>query len=264
MKKLLLAVICFIPFSAFANFSVEVVETFPARTDQALAPGQHFYVHLRYTSETPVRIFVRPYTAGNLSNAITSGSVSLPPGSEETLGWFAMRSQGRVDEYRVSTYIKGSGGQEDILTVPVKLQWQPGGTMTNTGIPEWVARINQRNEALAKAEREQAATGSSAGDSILGMIIMPLLFGLPLLAIVLCALAFVRWKGGWRYAGGFPLALFALWLVKFLFDITRDPSSHNLWPFELLMWSVPTLAWLLILILVRKARTPEDPGPAPV
>jgi len=109
--------------------------------------------------------------------------------------------QGMVDEYRVSTYIKGGSGREDILTVPVRLAWQPGGVMTESGQPEWVARITQRNEVLAKAEWEKSAQESSAGDVIVSMVIMPLLFGLPLLAIVLCVIAFVRWKGGWRYAG---------------------------------------------------------------
>lgn len=253
MNKFIFLVLSLFSLAAVAEVSVEVVETFPAQTDQALAVDQSFYVHLKYSSDLPARIYVRPYVDGAQSNAISHGAVLLPPGSGETLGWFALRSPGTVDGYRVSVDTKNSGYPEDVLTVPVKLQWQPGGVMTNTGQPEWIGRINQINEALSRAERANVEMESSGfGTMLLGMVLMPLLFGIPLLALVLCVVAVIRWEGRWRYAGALPLVLLGIWLVNFIYDVTKDPTSHNLWPFELLYWAGFTFVWLVLWFVVKK------------
>jgi hypothetical protein len=189
--------------------------------------------------------------------------VLLPPGSGETLGWFALREPGVVNEYRISADTKNSGYPEDVLTVPVHLEWKPEGIMTDSGRPEWIGRINQINEALFAAERANAAMQSSGfGTTLLGLLVIPLLFGIPLLVLALCVVAVVRWKGGWRYAGGLPLVLFGIWLVMFLIDVARDPTSHNLWPFEMLMWAGYTAVWLTVLFIVRKLTARKtDAGP---
>ena len=253
MNKFIFLLFYFLSLPAVATVSVEVVETFPEQTDQALAVDQSFYVHLRYSSDVPVRIFVRPYTAGERSNAISHGAVMLPPGSGETLGWFALRTPGVVDGYRVSVDTTNSGYPEDVLTVPVKLEWKPGGVITHTGQPEWINRITLLHEEMRKAEyANRQMESDSFGMMLLGMVLMPLLFGIPLLALVLCVVAVIRWQGRWRYAGGLPLVLFGIWLVKFLYDVTKDPTSHNLWPFELLYWAGFTLVWLLVWFVVKK------------
>ena len=253
MNKFMFLLFYFLSLPAVATVSVEVVETFPEQTDQALAVDQNFYVHLRYSSDLPVRIYVRPYSDGERSSAISHGAVMLPPGSGETLGWFAMRTPGVVDGYRVSVDTTNSGYPEEVLAVPVTLEWKPGGVMTNTGKPEWVDRINQLHAAMSKAERANAEMDSSGfGTMLLGMLIMPLLFGIPLLAIVLCIVAMILWKGIWRLAGGVPLVLFGIWLVNFLIDVTKDPTSHNLWPFELLYWAAFAWVWLIVWFVVKK------------
>ena len=251
MFRALILACCFITLPATAGVSVEVVDTWPG-TDQSLDVQQKFYVLLQYTSEQPVRIYVRPYTAGKHSNAITHGAVSLPAGTNETLGWFAMRSAGVVDEIRIAVDSKNSGYPENVLTVPVQLAWQPGGMVTGSGQPEWIARINQRNDELWLAEQKKAAEETSVAEKGLGSLIILILFGIPLVTLALCVLAVVRWKGIWLNAGGVPLVMFALWLALFLFDVSRDPTSHNLWPFELLIWSSVTLFWLLTWFVARK------------
>lgn len=242
----------FSPLSAAAAVSVEVMETFPAPSVRALAVDQSFYVHIRYASETPLRIHVRPVTRDEEGSAINGGSVLLPPGSGETLGWFALRAPGVVNEYRIAVDAENIGYPKDVLAVPITLEWKQGGVMTDTGRPDWVATINQRNEALWKAEQKNAEMDSPFLNLMLGLLLMPLLFGIPLLAIALSIVALVRWTGPWRHAGGLPLVFFAIWLVLFIFDLTRDPTSHNLWPFEMLYWAGLTLAWLFALFVARK------------
>lgn len=253
MNKIIFLVLSLFSLTAMAEVSVEVIETFPAQTDQPLAVDQNFYVYVRYTSDLPLRIYVRPYTSGKSAKAISHGSVMLPPGDGETLGWFAMREPGVVDEYRISVDTKNSGYPEDVLSVPVQLEWKPGGVMTNTDQPAWVGNINQIHEAMMQAERANAAMESSGAETMFfGMLIMPLLFGTPLLALLLCVIAAIRWQGRWRFAGVVPLLLFGVWLAKFLFDVARDPTSHNLWPFEMLYWAGLTFVWLVVWFVVKK------------
>jgi len=252
MNKFIFLILYFISWSALAGVTVEVIDTFPETSGQSLAVDQNFYVHLRYTSDTPVRIYVRPYTQGQPSNAISSAAVLLPPVADEALGWFALRAPGVVDEYRVLVDAENSGYPKEILSVPVTLEWKAGGIMTDTGMPDWIASLNQRDAALMQAAQRNAEREHPVRNTVLGLLLMPLLFGIPLLALALSVVAVIRWPGGWRYAGGLPLLAFAIWLMNFTIDVTRDPTSHNLWPFELLYGAGYALAWLGVLFVARK------------
>jgi hypothetical protein len=244
------------PLSSAAAVSVAVPETFPAASTAVLEVDQSLYLRIAYTSDTPVRIHVRPVLQDGSNNYITGGSVLLPSGNGETLGWFALRAPGIVTGYRIAADTDNSGYPKELTTLPARIEWKRGGMMTDTGPPAWIDDINRRNEALWKAEMRNSKSKSPFFDLVLGLVIVPLLFGIPLLALALSIVASIRWTGAWRYAAGLPLALSAIWLVNFLVDVTRDSTSHNLWPFELLYWAVPTLAWLAALYVARKWRTP--------
>lgn len=73
----------------------------------------------------------------------------------------------------------------------------------------------------------------------------------PPLGYVLAQRAALRWQGGWRMASLAPLAGWALWTLNFAVDVARDPSSHNLLPFEILMGVLLALGWLGALALGR-------------
>jgi hypothetical protein len=46
--------------------------------------------------------------------------------------------------------------------------------------------------------------------------------------------ALVRWQDGWRWAALVPLLL-VLWVgLNIMLGVRADPTSHNLWPFEVL------------------------------
>ena len=51
-------------------------------------------------------------------------------------------------------------------------------------------------------------------------------------------------------------------VARIAFDTARDPTSHNLWPFEIVIWGVPTFVvwWVLRLALrgVTLSDTPAD------
>lgn len=41
-------------------------------------------------------------------------------------------------------------------------------------------------------------------------------------------------------------------LLRLQIDTARDPTSHNLWPFEIVMWGAFSCAWMLMLGFAHK------------
>ena len=61
-----------------------------------------------------------------------------------------------------------------------------------------------------------------------------------------------RSRGGWRIAAAAPVVMMALVVLRILVDAARDPTSHNLWPFEIVMWGGFSCLWMLVSGLVHK------------
>lgn len=58
----------------------------------------------------------------------------------------------------------------------------------------------------------------------------------------------------WQLLAWIPVTPLAVWGVYVAIGITRDPTSHNLWPFELAAWVLlSVLLWLLFVALRRLA-----------
>ena len=67
------------------------------------------------------------------------------------------------------------------------------------------------------------------------------------------ARALVRWRGGWRWAALVPLLLVLGVVLKIVVETRADPTSRNLWPFEVLVVVVISSAVLGLLELCRIA-----------
>ena len=65
--------------------------------------------------------------------------------------------------------------------------------------------------------------------------------------------ALVSWRGGWRMAAAVPAALMGFVVIRLLVGISIDPTSHNLWPFEILMVGVLSTVIMVLLTLARRA-----------
>jgi hypothetical protein len=91
-------------------------------------------------------------------------------------------------------------------------------------------------------------------DTLLGLLAVPVLFGLPLAYAGLQVLVLRRWAGGWRLAAALPVLGWTLWAANFAYDVGRDPTSHNLFPFEVLMGAVAAAGYLGCLALLRRIR----------
>jgi len=60
-----------------------------------------------------------------------------------------------------------------------------------------------------------------------------------------------RWRGRWRIAAAVPACAMLFVVLRIVVDTTRDPTSHNLWPFEILQIGVVSLAIVGALKLAR-------------
>ena len=71
-------------------------------------------------------------------------------------------------------------------------------------------------------------------------------------AIAVDVLCLRRWRGAWRAAAALPLVALAIWAIVIVVSVLRDPTSHNLWPMELVLWGAGGLAYLGIVALARR------------
>ncbi|MFL5334835.1 MAG: hypothetical protein ACJ8H8_17000 [Geminicoccaceae bacterium] len=89
-------------------------------------------------------------------------------------------------------------------------------------------------------------------EMLLGFLGLPLLLAVPGVYVWVQAKLLRRWVGGWWLAAGLPLLGWAVWTGAFARDIARDPTSHNLFPFEILIGAVAALGYLGCLALLRR------------
>ena len=66
---------------------------------------------------------------------------------------------------------------------------------------------------------------------MLGVLVLLLLF------VVAEIWALVRWTGTWRAAAVACGLAVCLALGRIALDIRANPASHNMWPFEVIIWS---------------------------
>jgi len=61
-----------------------------------------------------------------------------------------------------------------------------------------------------------------------------------------------HWRGGWRVAAAIPAAIMAFVVLRIVWDGFLDPTSHNLWPFEILMAGAGSAIFMAFLHGLRK------------
>jgi len=143
-----------------------------------------------------------------------------------------------------------------VLTYPVHVM--AGGREPHAeGAPEWVARLK-----AADAERQRLAhqTYANRAESPFASLIVSL-FMISVLVLGGCGFAMplralLRWRGGWRMAAAVPAALMGFVIVRLLVGVSIDRTSHNLWPFEILMVGLLSTVIMVVLTLARRASGP--------
>ena len=68
------------------------------------------------------------------------------------------------------------------------------------------------------------------------------------------------WQGVWRLLGVVPIAIMVTVPLNIMVGMAYDPTSHNLFPFELVVYCVPSfIFWAIIVHLHSKAAKKDTP-----
>ncbi|HTT42650.1 MAG TPA: hypothetical protein VMG33_06220 [Steroidobacteraceae bacterium] len=236
-----------------AATSVSVLETYPDGDEVTLGRNQNFYLRLHYESDEAVGIWARPYFHGQPANAGSNGSYSYS-GSGEALGWFFFSgNRGEVDEIRISVGNGSTSGTPVLLRYPVHVRPSEQAA-DSSDEPEWVARLKAADAARQRlAAQEYANRPTSPFSSVLVSLFMIAVLALGVGGFVLPVRALRRWRGGWRLAAAVPAALMGFVVLRILVGVSIDPTSHNLWPFEILMAGLLSTVGMGLMSLARRA-----------
>ena len=244
--------------SVQAGASVRVVETWPAGKEVVLGRNQNFYLRLAYDTDAPVGIWIAAYYQGKRVNVGSSPSPTYS-GSGEALGWFFFMQPGEeMDEIRIRA---GDGSTRHTPDVAI---WRGhivagSGASEVTTQPEWVTRMLAETSAAQEAAyHAQMNKPTSAGDYALFNGFMLAMLALGVAGFAAPAWGLWRWRGGWRLAAAVPAAMMAFVVLRLVFDTARDPTSHNLWPFEILMTGALSAGVIAVLGAIRKRVVTED------
>ena len=78
------------------------------------------------------------------------------------------------------------------------------------------------------------------------------MFAIGLVGLGAPAWALWRWRGIWRVLAAIPAALMAWTVLNIVVGVARDPTSHNLWPFEILLFGGFGAASIAVMALFRR------------
>lgn len=248
---LLVAVTLVASVHARAESTARVVETFPG-TDAALGRNESFYVRIQYRSDQPISLWARPYLNGKEVEKAMSNASAKYLGEGEALGWFALIEPGEVDEVRI---LAGGGKpyrEWQLARQSVELIWTAGPASASRPQP-WVTDLRAAADAQMREESQRRATEPvTAGETVFFGGFMLLMGALGLAGVLVPLWCLWKWRAGWRIAAAIPAAAVVFVVLRILIDTARDPTSHNLWPFEVLMVGTGALVCIGVLMLLRR------------
>ena len=246
---------------ARAATTLEVLATAPAMppatgpggASLVLARNETFYLRVAYTTDEPVRIWARPWFEGREVGAGTNPS-RVHTGSGETLAWFFFLGDPgqQVDEIRLAAGDGTPAGTEVLATLPVRIT-SGSFAATASAAPEWLTRLQSEEERLQREDYERRMSEPvSAGDSAFAAGFMLAMLALGIGGIAAPVWYARRWDGAWRYLAAAPAVVVGFVVLRIVIDTALDPTSHNLWPFEIVMAGGMSFLAIGILRFLRR------------
>jgi hypothetical protein len=250
MRRVFVLLLALAAGAAHADVRARVVATDPPG-EATLGRDQQFFVRIQFDADEPVSLWTRAYAGGKrIDKGYKSNASAKWSGSGYALGWISFDKPLEVDEIRI---VAGGGKpyrEWEVATLPVKLGWGDGPAAAAT--EPWVPELQRATAAAWEAERWTAEANRGAGDTALGLVLVPLFLALVLACIGAPVWALWKWRGWWRLAAVVPFAIMAFVVGRIVIDTARDPTSHNLWPFEILYSGAAGLALIVVLALARR------------
>jgi hypothetical protein len=237
--------------AAHADSSARIVETQPAG-DATLGHQESFWVRIEYKTSEAISLWARPYRNGTqIEKAMSNASLTYA-GRGKALGWFALIEPGDVDEVRI---VAGGGKpyrEWELARQSVRLRWTDERPSAEPRTP-WVTDLLAIEKARYQEDAQRRASEPvSVGDLALFNGFMLAVLALSIAGVGVPLWSVWKWRGGWRIAAAVPAAVILFVMLRIVVDTTRDPTSHNLWPFEILQFGIVVLLIVGGLKLVRR------------
>jgi hypothetical protein len=237
--------------AAYADSEARILETQPSAS-ATLGRQESFWVRIEYTSEEPISLWARPYRSGREVKRTLSNASLTYAGTGEALGWFALTEPGDVDEIRITA----GGGRPyrewQLARQPVQLRWTDLTPSTGPRA-KWVGDLLATEKArFAEDAQRRANEPVTPGSMALVSGFMLVVLALLVAAIGVPIWTAWKWRGGWRVAAAVPACVILFVVLRIAIDTARDPTSHNLWPFEILQFGTVALGIIGGLTLTRK------------
>jgi hypothetical protein len=184
-----------------------------------------------------------------------------PAGEGEALGWFTCTTVCEVHSIHIQIATADSG--QPFLDQPngdYYFNWDgmPGERHTPAA---WVKPL-QDAEASREKQAYDAYVAQPLGRSgvFALMLFSAMLMGAALVSVIWPIYGLIKWRDKWRWLASAPLALTLLKTFSIASDITRDPTSHNLLPFEYLMIGAIATPYMLAVWLLRRKALKAETG----
>ena len=230
---------------------VRLLETDPPAPAR-VPTSSRLSVRIGYRSDLPVRFHAEPLRDGVPVRAGWNGSPAWPAGEGEALAWFFLFEPGAIDAVRIDVGHANGRGTFRSFDFPLTAEFVSGNPAARAE-PAWIGRLESTAEALRAAQMPAPEAGGAA-DWALGFGIVTVLFAVLILGAALPIAAIVNWDGGWRIGAWAALAIYALPILNIVIGVVIDPTSHNLWPLELIGFALVSIAACAGLYLVKKIR----------
>lgn len=248
----LIATLLLVCMSVARADSHATIEAMHPSADATLGRNGTFHVLIAYHSDEPISLWARPFRNSREVTQAMSNASGRHEGTGQALGWFALTEPGYVDEIR----IRAGGGDPyrewELARAAVALRWT-GADIPDEATPRWVKELQAAEDARMRAEaRRRANEPVSGGDVAFMSGFMLFMFALGIAGVVVPMWSAWKWQGGWRIAALVPAGVVGFVVARIVFDTTIDPTSHNLWPFEIIIFGGGALAAIGMLRLARR------------
>lgn len=247
--------------------TVQLLETHPP-LPAALPNGHNLNLRLRVEASTAQDVFIQEVRSGGKRVAwfATSGIEPVSAGgSEAVLFTFLQPKEGdiRIDEIVVKTTEAGLASTRDpageIHVIPVDAAWTVATSATDLPDPSWVT--DHRAQANARRAAARAAVPPPGpfenllwfGGSILFLVLAVGAVWLPIRWMR-------RWQGGWRIAAAACLVPVPLSIANITLGLLADPTSHNLFPFEIAMAGAVAYGLMIVVGIAHVVATGRNPA----
>lgn len=228
---------------------VRLLETDPPAPAR-VSTSSRLSVRIGYRSNLPVRFNAEPLRNGEPVRAGWNGSPAWPAGDGEALAWFFLFEPGVIDGVRIDVGHANGRGTFRSFDFPLTAEFVSGNRGSGAE-PAWVGRLESTAEALRAAQAPAPKAGGAA-DWALGFGIVSILFAVLILGAALPIAAIIHWEGGWRIGAWAALAIYALPILNVVIGVLIDPTSHNLWPLELIGFALASITACAVLYVVKK------------